>query len=622
MLLIAPTAIMFDTHATSVMKTHIDERLEWAESQKILAADGEANDVFGRSVSFDGDTAVIGAHCDNDLGLYAGSAYVFTDTNGTWEQQQKLTAPDGGTFDYFGWSVMIQADTIIIGAKGDNDYGSSSGSAYIFVRTGGSWVFQAKLHASDASAGDEFGYIVSLHGDTALVGAPSNSDAGPYSGSAYVFVRDEETWTQQAKLLASDGSAQDAFGCAVVLNDDTALIGADGKSNLAGATYVFTRDDTTWTQEAKLVASDQASGDEFGFSLSFQGDTALIGAYADNDNGVDSGSAYVFVRDGSIWAQQAKLLSSDGEVYDYFGYAVTVHANTALIAAPFEDENGDSAGSVYIFNRSGPTWTQTQKLLASDGEDSAWFGDSVFLQGHTAFIAAYGDDGLATDSGAVYVFSKENVPPIAGFSWSPEHPDINEAVLFNASTSYDPDGVIDLYEWDWESDGVFDENSTTPTAVHSWSHGGTYDVSLRVTDSDGTTAFITQAITLLNHPPSPPVITGPSSGKVKAVLSYNFTAVDPDDNMVSYWIEWGDETSTGWTNLSASGVPVTVTHTWTKKGTYSIKAKAKDSNGNESDWGTFTVILPLSYEPPAHPFLLWLFDRFPHAFPILRHLLG
>jgi hypothetical protein len=377
----------------------------WTEAQKLLATDGAGGDNFGFSTSLSGNTALIGALGDNDNGGDSGSAYVFTRTGTTWTQQAKLLASDGTAGDLFGWSVYLFDDTALIAARWDDDNGVDSGSAYVFTRTGTNWTQQAKLLASDGAAGDVFGWSVSLYGDTALIGAYGHDDNGNDSGSAYVFTRTGTTWTQQAKLLASDGAAGDVFGCYVSLSGDTALIGAAGGNSLKGSAYVFTRTGTTWTQQAKLIASDGAANDGFGFPVALNDDTALITAYQDDDNGVDSGSTYVFTRTGTTWTQQAKLLASDGAAGDWFGIRIALDGDTALLGANYDDDNGANSGSAYVFTRTGTTWTQQQKLLSSDGAA----GDElcyVALDGDTALISASQDDDNGVNSGSVYVFTK------------------------------------------------------------------------------------------------------------------------------------------------------------------------------------------------------------------------
>lgn len=380
----------------------------WTEIQKLLASDGVANDEFGWFVSLDENTALIGAPFDDDNGDMSGSAYVFTRTGTTWTQQAKLLASDGSAGDAFGYSVSLDGDTALIGAPDDGNNGTL-GSAYVFIRTGTTWAQQAKLLASDGANNDEFGCCVFLSGDSALIGAYLDDDNGVDSGSTYVFTRTDTNWTQPAKLLASDGAANDCFGLFVSLDGNTALIGAiygDGNEVDSGSAYVFTRTGTTWTQEAKILASDGTINDFFGCSVSLSDDTAIIGAMKDDDNGAGSGSVYVFTRTGTTWTQEAKLLASDGAAENYFGNIVSLDGVTALIGAHWDNDNGNYSGSAYVFTRTGTTWTQQQKLLASDGAAEDVFGNLISLDGDTALIGAMWDDDNGDSSGSVYVFTK------------------------------------------------------------------------------------------------------------------------------------------------------------------------------------------------------------------------
>jgi hypothetical protein len=374
------------------------------ERQKLLPLEIAGIDYFETPVSIDGDTAVIGAYRAY-IPTWAGSMYVFTRTNKIWRQQDRIFPPDNADDYSFGWSVSISGDTALIGAP-QYASGGSPGYTYVFTRTGTRWIQQAKLTASDAADGDFFGQSVSLSGDTALIGAWGDDDNGNWSGSAYVFTRTGTTWTQQAKLIPSDNAAADNFGTSVSLAGDTALIGApydDDKGDASGSAYVFTRIGTTWTQQTKLLASDGAQNDQFGISVSLDGDTALIGATYGNGNEADSGSGYVFTRTGSTWTQQQKLLTSDGGTGNKFGYSVSLSDDTALIGA-FWDFNDNEPGSAYVFTRSGTTWSQQQKLQVSD--KTAWcFGISVSVDGDTALISSFYSGDTYTWSSA-YIFTR------------------------------------------------------------------------------------------------------------------------------------------------------------------------------------------------------------------------
>src|SRR5579875_695667 len=357
----------------------------------------------------------------------AGAAYPVTID--PLVQQQKLTAGDAAANANFGWSVAVSGDgnTALVGAYRANPSGLvAAGAAYVFVRSGTTWSQQQKLTASDAAAGDNFGLSVALSadGNTALVGAykADLSSSLTDAGAAYVFVRSGTTWSQQQKLIASDAAANDNFGTSVALSADgnTALVGAykaDLPSSLtdAGATYVFVRSGTTWSQQQKLTASDAAANDNFGTSvaLSADGNTALVGALNANTS---RGAAYVFVRSGSVWSQQQKLTASDSVLFDNFGTSVALSAdgNTALIGAYNADLPGptnpirQNAGAAYVFVRSGSVWSQQQKLIAGDFAANDNFGMSVALNtdGHTALVGAPNADlSSSFDAGAAYAFA-------------------------------------------------------------------------------------------------------------------------------------------------------------------------------------------------------------------------
>ena len=322
----------------------------WTQQQTLTASDAAASDYFGQSVSIssDGSTAIVGAWGKSS---YTGAAYIFTRSGSTWTQQQKLTASNAAGGDYFGGSVSLTSDgsTALIGAA----YKSSlTGAAYVFTRSGSTWTQQAWLVASDNDISDTFGYSVSIssNGSTAIVGAWGKSSS---TGAAYIFIRSGSTWTEQQKLVASGAAGGDRFGYSVSISSDgsTVIVGAywedpSAISN-AGAAYVYTRSGSTWTQQAKLTASDPATNDYFGGSvtISSDGSTAVICAYFKSSS---TGAAYIFTRLGSTWTQQAKLTASDAATNDSFGYSVSISSDgsTALIGAAYKSS---STGAAYIY---------------------------------------------------------------------------------------------------------------------------------------------------------------------------------------------------------------------------------------------------------------------------------
>ena len=399
----------------------------WIQTAKLTASDGAADDYFGNSVAIDGDTVVVGAYHD-DIGANSdqGSAYVFVEPGGGWATTStydaKLTASDGAADDWFGVSVAIDGDTVVVGAPLD-DIGANSnqGSAYVFVEPGGGWAttstYDAKLTASDGAADDYFGWFVAISGDTVVVGAYGDDSA---KGSAYVFEKGggwTTTSTYDAKLTASDGVADDEFGNSVAIDGDTAVVGACGDDSAKGSAYVFEKGGgwtTTSTYDAKLTASDGEGFDYFGVSVAISGATVVVGAYNDevgpND---DQGSAYVFEK-GEAWAtatETAKLTASDGAANDWFGSSVAIDGDTVVVGAQHDDVGANSRqGSAYVFEKGG-AWAsgsanQTAKLAASDGEGSDWFGNSVAIDGDTVVVGTYWDDIGANDfQGSAYVFS-------------------------------------------------------------------------------------------------------------------------------------------------------------------------------------------------------------------------
>jgi nucleoside-specific outer membrane channel protein Tsx len=373
--------------------------------QKLTASDGAAGDQFGFSVAVSGDLAIVGAPSDDDNGASSGSAYLFDRSGGNWSQVAKLTADDAAAGDLFGGSVAISGDLALVGANLDGDGGPGSGSAYVFDGSAG-WSQVAKLTASDAVGGDQFGSSVAISGDLALIGASLDDDGGDRSGSAYVFDRLGGNWSQVAKLAASDAAAGDQFGLSVAISGDLALIGApldDDGGDRSGSAYVFDRLGGNWSQVAKLTASDAAAGDQFGLSVAISGHLALVGANLDDDGVVESGSAYVFDRLGGNWSQVAKLTASDAANGDDFGQSVAISGHLALVGALVDDDGGDRSGSAYVFDGSAG-WNQVTKLTASDAAAGDLFGGSVAISGNLAVIGAFVDDDNGANSGSAYTF--------------------------------------------------------------------------------------------------------------------------------------------------------------------------------------------------------------------------
>ncbi len=364
---------------------------DWLEQAKLIASDGEEGDIFGHSVAIDGDYAIVGAYKDNDNGYWSGSSYIFKRTGSTWAEESKLTASDGEPYDSFGHSVSIDGDIAFVGSLHENNW---TGKTYVFKRTGSTWTEMQNLTASDGTYGDAFGVSISIDGDYAIIGAYTLWEIG----SAYIFKRSGDTWEEEAILTASDGEIYDHFGISVSIDGDYAIVGAYWDNSKTGSAYIYKRSGTTWTQEAKLTASDGAPDDLFGYCVSIDGEYVAIGSAHDDS---DTGSVYIFKRSGTTWTQEAKLTASDGEPDDRFGFCVSIDGEYTAIGAYRDDSE---MGSVYVFKLSGTTWTQEAKLTASDGIPPDRFGFSIDIDGYSIITGASSKD---SGTGAAYVFEKE-----------------------------------------------------------------------------------------------------------------------------------------------------------------------------------------------------------------------
>jgi len=654
----------------------------WAQQAKLLASDGAINDYFGVSVSLAGDTALIGACGDDYNGGGSGSAYVFIRTGTIWTQQQKLLALDGAAGDRFGISVSLDGVYALIGADGGDNNQYFTGAAYVYKRDSTHWTQEAKLLASDGTVDDNFGTSVSLDGDYALIGTVADDDQGSDSGSAYVFKRDGTNWVQEAKLLASDGAGDDNFGRCVSLDGEYAIISAPTDSDngaWSGSVYVFTRTGTAWSQQAKLLASDGGANDRFGTSVSVDGDTALIGAWFDDDNGYDSGSAYVFTRTGTTWTQQKKFLAFDGAAGDWFGFAVSLDSDTALIGAYGDDDNGADYGSAYVFikesenqspntpNNPSPTnnatnisvntflqWTggdpdthdnvtydvylgSTLPLSkVSDNQSRPWYKTYALSYNITYYwkIAAWDNHGLSAE-GPIWNFTT-CVPPINHPPNTPSNPsppnqatgvDIDAALSW---TGGDPDaGDFVFYDVYFGSMPPLEKIASNIT-VKSYNPGPlayslTYFWKVVAWDIHGLSTvgpgwYFT---TISNSPPNKPITpVGVTHGKINVEYTYTSNTTDPEGDQVYYLWDWGDGNNSGWLGPYNSGVTAGVTHNWTVKGSYSIKVKAKDIHGKESNWSDpLPITMPYIFKPIWQQFFDCLFERFPNAFPLLRQLM-
>ena len=337
-------------------------------------------------------------------GLHVLLAGVAAEAATGFVEDLKLLATDGDSFDSFGAAVSASSGRIAIGANFDEDNGANSGAVYIFERGGAQWVETAKLLAGDGAEGDFFGTSLALSGDRLVVGANNkDTDVGVDVGAAYVFEFDGAQWVE-TRLAPSDGAAFDRFGKSVAISENRVVAGAvdhDANGPESGAAYVFEFDGAQWVETAKLVASNGEGNDRFGWSAALVGDRVVIGAvFGDNDDGASTGAAYVFEFDGAQWVE-TRLAPSDGEELDQFGATVSLHSDRVAVGSFFAG-TGVGPGAAYIYEQHGDKWVETQ-VTASDGESGDGFA-SVALSDEVVAVGAPATSEQGEQSGSVYVF--------------------------------------------------------------------------------------------------------------------------------------------------------------------------------------------------------------------------
>ncbi len=375
---------------------------------KLVPAAGETSEMFGYSVACDSNFMVIGAPYRDSLAYNSGIAYVYENISGVWTERDILVPNAGHMGQNFGYSVSISDEYILIGAFRDNQNGPQAGAAYVFKRdsASGNWIQLTKLLPADGSAYDEFGTSVCLRGDHAIIGAPFDHENSMEVGSAYIFKWNDTTWVEEAKILASNSvGTSPQFGVCVAIEGDYALVGAwadEGLGSYPGAAYVFHFDGVTWNQQAKLHAGKISLNNFFGRSVSVNGDYAVIGSSrADTTSG---GAAFIFHRVDTTWVEEAVVAGHPGFTHARFGESVSIDGDYIVVGASDDDTNGNTAGCIYIFKRDGINWTQWAMLIASDGSEGDWMGWSVFVESDQIFAGAPIQDAGGQYCGAVYVY--------------------------------------------------------------------------------------------------------------------------------------------------------------------------------------------------------------------------
>lgn len=379
------------------------------EEQKLVGSHTAMGDLFGQAVATDGVRILIGAPAEDAGATDAGAAYIFVRVGGVWVQEARLTLPSPQANAYFGALVTlaIEGDTAAVGAT---NYNSTQGIVLVFKRQpDGTWpINQTLTFPSGSSAGAS----VVVRGDRMLIGARTASAS---SGRLHVYKRaGGGPFALEQTLAATPQQSNSFFGQYADIDGDWIVAAAtdeDSPVTNAGAVYVFHYTGSTWTQVARIVAADQAANDSFGEGVSISDDTLAVGAMRDDDNGMDSGSIYMFVRDGAgAWNFTQKLTAGTPSPSALLGRPLQLSGDTLCAGAHLHDGLSTDAGAAYLFRRSGGVWAQSAEFIAADYASSDFFGYSVALAGTTAIVGAPGDDNVSgTDAGSAYVFDLDPV---------------------------------------------------------------------------------------------------------------------------------------------------------------------------------------------------------------------
>ncbi len=383
--------------------------LAQCELQKLVPAAGEPREYFGYSIDLMGDTLVVGAPGNTTNGPLSGAAYVFRHNGSEWIEEDVLRPARAGGPRLFAHSVGVSGDAIIVGIPNANpDEGRPylSGAAHVYRFDGAEWTPEATLTPGAIGADIDFAWSADISGDVAVAGS-ERYGAGLVEGAAFVFRFDGLQWVEEAALAPSGLTFFGGFGYSVSVSGDVVLVGArrdaDAGPN-AGSAYVFRYDGSDWVEEAKLAPADLSANEHYGLAVDVSGDTALVGAPRDDDNGALSGSAYVYRFNGAQWIEEAKLLPTTGGPREYFGYSVSISGDMAVVGAHFDGGNGPQSGAAYVFGYDGFAWTQQAKLTSSDGVGGDYLGRAVAVSGTTVAVAAPRDDDQGIQSGSAYVF--------------------------------------------------------------------------------------------------------------------------------------------------------------------------------------------------------------------------
>ena len=525
-----------EDNGASALAAVLPSEAQVAELPTVLAEDGLSYDALGSRIAVDGDLMAVSATGADVAGVSnAGAVVIFERVEGVWIQQARIESPSPQQSAGSNMSLSLSGDTLVVGMPNyDGADGSSSGEVYIYRRTGGDWVQEARLEAPVPEAGGWFGYSVAVGGDTAFVSHPFTDRIERDLGEVLVYKRAGTSWLLEQTLVPSDAESFDRFGRSIALSGGRLAVGASGYdlpgASSAGAVYIYSESSNGWQQEAVLVRANPSALDSVGYNVAFSGSAILTSYGFANSN---RGHAFVFQDDGQGWRETATLAASDAQINDYFGYDIAIDGDTVLIGARFDDALGlNASGSTYVFRILDGAWTEYTKVMPSDTESALYFGSGAALSGTNAYLGAtgYDLDGEPTlfNVGAVYQF--QLAPDSA------TRPDLRPSDVQFVSVAQAGDSVSGL----WST-----TNIGPATAVGNWSDRIYFSSDDQLDDND---RFIAEAVTLGPLAPDdvvqtertfqvPTDLLGTGFLLVEVNASGNILESDTDNNVVAWPIE-------------------------------------------------------------------------------------
>jgi len=477
---------------------------------------GSEGDRLGFPIFMDGSDIIVGA---NRAGA-GGAVLVLRRDGARHVVAQELSPSDAEALDYFGTSISISGDVMAIGANGDDDAGPDSGAVYLFRRNAGRWEERGKLTAPDAVAGENFGMGVVLEGGTLGVSAPWDDDQGTRSGSVYVFRGGDTIWNLESKLVPAEVGSGDYFGLALALRGDTLVASApfDGIWDVYGSVYTYQRTGSQWNPTGRLRPNTSA-GANFGWALSMDDDELVVGSPVDHGNGYLDGAAYVYRRSGATWSLEGEISAGLASPLDGFGYSVRLVGDTILVGAYYDDDAILDSGSVYLFRREGDEWVERQRVAASDPMSGSLYGYAVDTDESNIVVGAPLDDDGGPASGSIYLYEEAHPPSAdAGMDTQVECASQDGGIVtLDGSGSTDPDsttGNDDIVAFEWFRD--FGSAASALIATGELAEVtlplGAHTITLRVTDRTGLTDTDEVLETVVDTtPPTVSVVMDPES---------------------------------------------------------------------------------------------------------------